>query len=82
MLVTLSVATSIDAAAVGMGMAFVGASIWWPAIVIGVVAAVLSSLGIGFAGRLGRQGGRAAEIAGGCILILTGLRILASHLGG
>ena len=82
MLVTLSVATSIDALAVGLSMAFLRVSVWFPSVVIGIVAATLSTVGILFGSRLGSRWGRRAEAAGGCILILIGVRILASHLGG
>ena len=80
MLVTLSVATSIDALAVGLSMAFLRDSVWTAAVVIGLVAAALSAVGIGFGGRLGRRWGRWAEAAGGCLLLLIGARILVSHL--
>ncbi len=82
MLVALSVATSIDALAVGLSMAFMRVSVWFPAVVIGLVAATLSAVGIGFGSRLGSRWGRRAEAVGGCVLILIGVRILAAHLGG
>lgn len=82
MLVTLSVATSIDALAVGLSMAFIGVSIWVPSVVIGLVAAAFSVVGLRFGARLGSQWGHRAEIAGGCVLILIGTRILISHLTG
>jgi len=82
MLVTLSLATSIDALAVGVSMGLMEVSIWVPAAVIGVVAAVLSALGIRFGARLGRAVGRWAEAGGGCVLLLIGLRILITHLRG
>ncbi|MFH1268350.1 MAG: manganese efflux pump MntP family protein [Planctomycetota bacterium] len=80
-LVTLSVATSIDALAVGMSMAFLRVSIWVPAAVIGLVAATLSAVGIRFGNRLGARVGRWAEAFGGCVLLLIGVKILVSHLG-
>ncbi len=80
MLVTLSVATSIDALAVGLSMAFLRDSVWTAAVAIGLMAAALSAVGIGFGGRLGRSWGRWAEAAGGCLLLLIGVRILAGHL--
>jgi manganese efflux pump family protein len=79
MLVTLSVATSIDALAVGMSMAFLGVSIWIPSVVIGLVAALLTAFGIEFGNRLGSRWGHWAETAGGCMLLLIGLKIV---LGG
>ncbi len=81
-LVTLSVATSIDALAVGLSMAFLGVSVWIPSVVIGIVAATLTAVGIGFGARLGPRCGRWAEIAGGCVLILIGLQMLLTHLAG
>lgn len=76
MLVTLSVATSLDALAVGLSMAIMGVSVWGPSVVIGLVAAALSGIGIAFGSRLGRQVGPIAEIGGGCLLLLIGVRIL------
>lgn len=81
-LVTLSVATSIDALAVGVGLAFLDVPILLPCVVVGLVAAIFSSVGIMFGSRLGRSWGRGAEILGGCTLILVGLHILWSHLTG
>ncbi len=60
-LVMLSVATSIDALAVGLSMALLGVSIWWPALVIGVVAGVLTMVGL----ELGMPLRRAARTAHG-----------------
>ena len=82
MLVTLSVATSIDALAVGLSMAFMHVSIWIPSVVIGLVAAALSAVGIGLGSRLGPRCGRWAEALGGCLLLLIGTRILLSDLLG
>ena len=80
MLVTLSVAVSIDALAVGLTMAFLGVPILMPCIVIGVVAAVFSAAGITFGHRLARRWGQAAEVLGGLVLIGIGVRVLVSHL--
>jgi putative Mn2+ efflux pump MntP len=79
MLVTLSVATSIDALAVGLSLAFLRVSVWMPSLVIGLVAGVLTAIGITFGGRLGRRWKRRAEAVGGVVLILIGLRMLISH---
>lgn len=80
LLVTLSIATSIDALAVGLSMAFLEVSVWGPAVVIGLVAAALTTLGIIFGSRLGQRVGRWAEVAGGTVLLAIGVRILVSHL--
>lgn len=79
MLVALSLATSIDALAVGLSMAFLQVSVWLPCVVIGLVAALFSSVGMTFAGRVLRRWGRVADLVGGCILILIGVRIVLSH---
>ena len=73
-LVTLSVATSIDALAVGMSMAFLGVSVWLPSVVIGMVTATLTTIGITFGSRIGSRWGRWAEVAGGIVLILIGFK--------
>jgi manganese efflux pump family protein len=82
MLVTLSVATSIDALAVGLSMGLQSVSDWLPSIVIGLVAAALTALGITFGGRLGPRWENRAEVAGGCVLLLIAAEILWSHYSG
>lgn len=79
-LITLSIATSLDALAVGLSMAFIGVSVWLPSVLIGLVACILSAAGIVFGNRIGPQWGPWAERVGGCVLIFIGLRILVSHL--
>ncbi|MDY7011482.1 MAG: manganese efflux pump MntP family protein [Planctomycetota bacterium] len=78
--IALSVATSIDALAAGLSMAFIGVSIWLPSVVIGIVAAAMTATGIRFGNRLGRKGGRWAELLGGAVLIGIGVHIILSHL--
>ncbi|MHC4983574.1 MAG: manganese efflux pump MntP [Planctomycetota bacterium] len=80
LLLTLAVATSIDALAVGLSLALLKVSIWLPAVVIGIVAAALTMVGICFGSRLGSRWQRRADAAGGIVLLLIGLRILISHL--
>lgn len=80
MLLTLSVATSIDALAVGIGLAFLDVSIWTSSIMIGIVAALLSAVGVLFGCRLGRRFGVWAERFGGLVLIGIGIKILVDHL--
>ena len=81
-LVLLAVATSIDALAVGFSLGVMGVTIWYPAVVIGVVTGLISWLGIRLGNRLGLKFGKRMEIAGGVLLILIGLRILVQHLFG
>jgi len=80
-LVSLSVATSIDALAVGLSLAMLQVNIWYPSVVIGVVTAGLSVVGIRLGHRLAGRFGKRMEIAGGVLLLLIGLRIVASHGG-
>jgi manganese efflux pump family protein len=79
-LMMLSVATSIDAFAVGLSLAVLHAPIIYPAAVIGVVTASLSLIGLLLGNRLGKTFGKRMEIAGGVILIAIGIRIVVSHL--
>jgi putative Mn2+ efflux pump MntP len=79
-LIILSVATSIDALAVGLSLALLGVQILEPALVIGVVTAVLCAVGIKMGDRIGVHLGHWAEACGGAILCLIGLSILAEHL--
>ena len=79
-LVLLAFATSIDALAIGFSLGMVGVTIWYPAVVIGVVTGLISWLGIFLGNRLGQKFGKRMEIIGGIVLILIGVRILLSHL--
>jgi putative Mn2+ efflux pump MntP len=79
-LVTLSVATSLDALAVGFSMAAMRVSVWTASVVIGLVTAALTVLGLGFGTRLGGRWERWAEVIGGLVLLGIGIRILLSHL--
>ncbi len=79
-LVLLSVATSIDALAVGLTLAMLGISIWFPALIIGLVAGGLTLCGMVLGRRIGAAWGPRVEIAGGVILIAIGLKILVEHL--
>ena len=79
-LVTLSVATSIDALAVGLSMAMLGLTIVVPALVIGIVAALFTAVGMAVGRRVGSILGRRVEVLGGLILVGIGVRILIEHL--
>ena len=81
-LLVLAVATSIDALAVGISFAFLpDVPIAAAVILIGVTTLVISFAGVLAGHRVGIRLGKPAEIAGGVILILIGLRILFEHLG-
>ena len=79
-LLTFSVATSIDALAVGLSLAFLRFPILSSAIVIGVVTFLLSFFGLYLGNRIGKFFERKVEMIGGVILILIGARILLEHL--
>ena len=77
----LAVATSIDALAVGVTFAFLQVRILPAAGLIGVTTFLLSMLGVYIGHLFGLKYKAKAEIAGGVILILIGLKILLEHLG-
>ena len=81
-MVMLSIAVSIDALAVGLSLAFLGVTIWTPAIVIGVVTGALSLLGLRMGNGVGKRFGKPVEVLGGLVLIGIGIRIVVSHLVG
>lgn len=73
-------ATSIDAMAIGVGLAFLDVSIAIVAIAIGATTLVMVTIGILLGRVLGRVAGKRAEIVGGLILIAVGASILYQHL--
>lgn len=79
-LVMLSIATSIDALAVGFSLSVIGVSIWFPAFIIGLVAGVLTVAGMLVGSRVGDRWGSRVEVLGGFVLIAIGVRILCEHL--
>ncbi len=78
----LAIATSIDALAVGVSMAFMKVDILVSALVIGVVAFGLSVVGGLVGKRLGALFQRRAELVGGLVLVGIGIKILAEHTMG
>jgi putative Mn2+ efflux pump MntP len=81
-LVLLSIATSIDALAVGFSLSIIGVSIWMPSLVIGLVAGVLTIIGLLLGGRIVDRWGARVEVFGGLVLIAIGIKILIEHLAG
>jgi len=79
-LLSLSVATSIDALAVGVSFAFLKVGIVVPILVIGLVTFVLSFLGVMVGNKIGHFFERKIETLGGLILIGIGIKILIEHL--
>lgn len=80
-LIMLSIATSIDALAVGISFSLLGVSVWGPSVCIGVVCAVLTLVGMKAGASLAsaRILGRWAEALGGTVLLGIGVKILLEH---
>lgn len=75
-----AIATSIDALAIGITFSFLNVNIVSAVSIIGVVALVLSITGVKIGNIFGNKYKKRAEITGGIILILMGLKILLEHL--
>lgn len=76
----MAIATSIDALAVGISIAFMHVDIWIAAAVIGIVTMAISSIGILLGAKIGAKIGSKAGALGGIILIAIGVNILIEHL--
>jgi putative Mn2+ efflux pump MntP len=82
-LVVLSVATSIDALAVGISLGVLrNDGIVYPGVVIGIVACTFTAAGLHLGKRLGAVFGRRMEVVGGVILVGIGVKIVLDHLWG
>jgi putative Mn2+ efflux pump MntP len=79
-LLILSIATSIDALAVGLSFSFLRISIVTPIIIIGAVTFLLSFAGVYFSGKFRHRLEGNIEVAGGLVLVAIGIRIVAEHL--
>ena len=77
----LSVATSLDAMAVGLTFAFLPINVWEASTMIGVITFGISLVGVYLGKFMGRFVGKYADIVGGGVLILIGTKILLQHLG-
>ncbi|HGK4304024.1 TPA: manganese efflux pump MntP [Klebsiella pneumoniae] len=82
LLVTTAFATSLDAMAVGVGLAFLQVSIVTTALAIGCATFIMSTLGMMVGRFIGPRLGKRAEILGGIVLIGIGSEILWSHFAG
>ena len=76
----LAIATSIDALAVGITFAFLKVNVWLAIILIGVITFIISVAGVKIGNVFGCKYEKKAELAGGLILILLGIKILLEHL--
>lgn len=80
-MLVLAIATSIDALAVGISLAFLNTNIWLASVMIGVVTFAIAAFG-GLAGfRLGDAVGKRANVCGGVVLICIGIKIVLEHIG-
>ena len=80
-MIILAIATSIDALAVGITFAFFKVNLPLAVTLIGVITFALSILGVLIGNKFGDKLQNKAELTGGIILILIGLKILLEHLG-
>jgi putative Mn2+ efflux pump MntP len=81
-LLILAVATSIDALAVGISLAFLGTGILIPCLLIGLLTFVVSFTGAILGGAASERWGKTMEILGGMVLMGIGIRILVAHMAG
>jgi len=79
-LLGLSIATSIDAFAVGLSLGVLNEGIWYPSIIIGLVAAAFTVLGLELGCKIGTILNRKIEFIGGVILIGIGIKIVLNHV--
>ena len=79
-MLVMAIATSIDALAVGISMAFLNVNVWSSATVIGVVTLIISAMGVYLGSLWGSRLGPKAGIIGGMILIGIGIKIVVEHM--
>lgn len=80
-LFVLAIATSIDALAVGVVFAAQKTPVFSSVTVIGVITFVMSLIGVGIGNRFGSKYEKKAELAGGIVLVLIGVKLLLDGLG-
>lgn len=79
-MLTMAIATSIDALAAGLSLAMIGQNIWSASAVIALVTFLLSAAGVKVGSVFGNKYEAKAQLVGGIILILLGVKILVEHL--
>ena len=77
----MAIATSIDALAVGVSFAFLKVKIWFSVMIIGITTFLFSFVGVRIGNIFGSRYSKIAEMTGGIILIILGVKILLEHLG-
>ncbi len=80
MLLMLAFATSIDAFAVGITFAFLNVNLVYIIIVIGIITFIMSIIGFIIGDRIGKYAGKSAEIIGGIVLIIIGIKIFVENI--
>lgn len=80
-MIVLAIATSIDALAIGITFAFLEVNLIYAVCFIGIVTFILSVLGVKIGNKFGDKFQNKAELFGGSVLILIGLKVLLEHLG-
>jgi putative Mn2+ efflux pump MntP len=79
-LLLLSIATSIDALAVGFSISVLKMPILFPAVIIGIICFFMTAIGMLFGKAMAKLFGRRVEIFGGVVLIAIGVKILMEHI--
>ncbi|MBD3207173.1 manganese efflux pump [Candidatus Bathyarchaeota archaeon] len=79
-LLMFTVAVSLDALAVGLSFSLQGVNIWIPSIYMGFGTLIFSFIGLNIGNRTGQRFGSIAQVIGGLLLILIGLRVVLNHL--
>ena len=77
----LAVATSIDAFSIGITLAFLKVNLFVSVLIIGIITLCVTFIGVLIGNRFGLKYGKVAQVVGGIILILMGLKVLLEHLG-
>jgi len=80
-LLMFTIAVSIDALAVGLSFSVQGLNIWVPSLYMGAGTLIFTFVGLNIGNRTGQRFGKRAQVFGGIVLILIGLRIALAHMG-
>jgi len=79
-LIMFTLAVSIDALAVGLSFSLQEMSIWIPSLYMGIGTLFFTFIGLNIGNKTGQQFGKKAQIMGGIVLIIIGLRIVLTHI--
>jgi len=79
-MIVLAVATSIDSLAIGLTLAFLNTNIIMSVLSIGITSFIVSVLGVLIGNKFGSRLGKKAQVIGGVVIIIIGLKILFEHL--